>query len=118
MTNHPTFYEKIGFPKGLKDRTFNIQGFGNVGFWAAKFFHGDGSKITTIVEYNSAIHNPSGINPDDAKKWFIEKGTFAGYPHAKEIETKNPLSFMEKECDFLLPAATEKSIHRGNAERL
>lgn len=25
---------------------------------------------------------------------------------------------MEKECDFLLPAAIEKSIHRGNAEQL
>jgi glutamate dehydrogenase (NAD(P)+) len=118
MNNQPTFYEKIGLPKGLKDRTFNLQGFGNVGYWAAKFFHGDGAKITTIVEYNSAIHNPAGFNPDDAKKWFQEKGTFAGYPHAKEIELKNPLSFMEKECDFLVPAATEKSIHKGNAANL
>jgi glutamate dehydrogenase (NAD(P)+) len=118
MNNQPTFYEKIGLPKGLKDRTFNLQGFGNVGYWAAKFFHGDGAKITTIVEYNSAIHNPAGINPDDAKKWFTEHGSFAGYPNAKEIELKNPLSFMEKECDFLVPAATEKSIHKGNADRL
>jgi len=118
MNNQPTFYEKIGLPKGLKDRTFNLQGFGNVGYWASKFFHGDGAKITTIVEYNSAIHNPAGFNPDDAKKWFQEKGTFAGYPHAKEIELKNPLSFMEKECDFLVPAATEKSIHKGNAPNL
>lgn len=118
MNNHPSFYNKVGLPKGLKDRTFNVQGFGNVGFWAAKFFHGDGAKITTIIEYNSAIHNPAGFNPDDAKKWFTEKGTFAGYPHAKEIETKNPLSFMEKSCDFLVPAAVEKSIHKGNAGKL
>ncbi len=118
MVNQPTFYQKIGLPKGLKDRTFNIQGFGNVGYWAAKFFHGDGAKITTIVEYNSAIHNADGINPDDAKKWFSEKGTFAGYPHAKQIELKDPLSFMEKEADFLVPAATEKSIHKDNAPKL
>jgi len=118
MTNHESFYSKIGLTKGLKDKTFNLQGFGNVGYWASKFFHGDGGKITTIVEYNSAIHNPAGINPDDAKKWFSQHGTFAGYTGAKEIELKNPLSFMEKECDFLIPAATEKSIHNGNADRL
>ena len=118
MNNHESFYSKIGLTKGLKDKTFNLQGFGNVGYWASKFFHGDGGKITTIVEYNSAIHNPAGINPDDAKKWFSQHGTFAGYTGAKEIELKNPLSFMEKECDFLIPAATEKSIHNGNADRL
>jgi glutamate dehydrogenase (NAD(P)+) len=118
MNNHESFYSKIGLTKGIKDKTFNLQGFGNVGYWAGKFFAGDGGKITTIVEYNSAIHNPAGINPDDAKKWFTQHGTFAGYPGAKEIELKNPLSFMEKECDFLVPAATEKSIHKGNADRL
>lgn len=118
MNNHESFYTKIGLPKGLKDRTFNHQGFGNVGYWASKFFHGDGGKITTIVEYNSAIHNPSGINPDDAKKWFNENGSFAGYPGATEIELKNPLSFLEKPCDFLIPAAVEKSIHKGNAPKL
>ena len=68
MNNHESFYSKIGLTKGLKDKTFNLQGFGNVGYWAGKFFTGDGGKITTIVEYNSAIHNPAGINPDDAKK--------------------------------------------------
>lgn len=118
MNNHESFYSKIGLTKGLKDKTFSLQGFGNVGYWASKFFHGDGGKIITIVEYNSAIHNPAGINPDDAKKWFSQHGTFAGYTGAKEIELKNPLSFMEKECDFLIPAATEKSIHKGNADRL
>ena len=118
MNNHESFYNKVGMAKGLKDKTFALQGFGNVGYWASKFFHGDGGKITTIVEYNSAIHNPAGINPDDAKKWFTQHGTFAGYTGAKEIELKNPLSFMEKECDFLIPAATEKSIHKGNADNL
>ena len=118
LMSYPTFYEKIGFPKGLKDRTFVMQGFGNVGYWAAKFFHGDGGIITTIVEYNSAIHNPKGFDPDDVKKYFQQKGTLKGYPHATETETKNPRRFMEKQCDFLVPAATEKSVHMENAPRL
>lgn len=67
LMSYPTFYEKIKLTSGLKDKTFNIQGFGNVGYWASKFFYGDGGKITTIIEYNSAIHNPEGFNPDDVK---------------------------------------------------
>jgi glutamate dehydrogenase/leucine dehydrogenase len=40
-----------------------------------------------------------------------EKGTLEGYPLAEETNTENPKSFMEKKCDFLVPAAVEKSIH-------
>lgn len=95
LMTYPSFYEKLGLPKGLKDRTFAVQGFGNVGYWASKFFHQDGGKITTIIEYNSAIYSSKGFDPDHAKKYFNEKGSFAGYSEAEKIETNNPLSFLE-----------------------
>jgi len=113
-----SFYEKIKVTPGIKDKTFALQGFGNVGYWAGKFFYGDGGKVVTIIEYNSAIHNPDGFDPDDVKKYFQEKGTLEGYPKAKESTSTNPLSFMEKPCDILIPAATEKSLHKGNAPNL
>jgi glutamate dehydrogenase/leucine dehydrogenase len=47
-----------------------------------------------------------------------EKGTLEGYPHAIETNTTNPKSFMEKACDILIPAAVEKSIHKGNVDKL
>ena len=94
-----------------------IQGFGNVGYWAAKFFVQDGGIITTIIEYNSAIHNEHGIDIEDAKAYFTEHGTFEGYQDA-EVITENVQNYMEKECDVLVPAATEKSIHKDNAGNL
>lgn len=93
---YPSFFERIKLSRGLKDKTFVIQGFGNVGYWAAKFFRQDGGIITTIVEYNSAIHSSKGFDPDDAKQYFTEKGTFEGYSEAETIELKNPNSYMEK----------------------
>jgi glutamate dehydrogenase (NAD(P)+) len=95
-----------------------IQGFGNVGYWASKFFSQDGAIITTICEYNSSIHNPKGINIEDAKEYYVSKGTFVGFKGATEVIDKNPSSFMEKKADFLLPAASEKAVNLGNVERL
>jgi glutamate dehydrogenase (NAD(P)+) len=67
-----------------------------VGYWAAKFFHDDGGKVTTIIEYNSAIHNPNGFDIEDVKAYFNKKGTLEGYPKATETNTSNPREFMEK----------------------
>lgn len=88
--NTPSFYEKVGLSGGIRGKTFAVQGFGNVGYWASKFIHEVGGKITTIVEYNSAIHNPDGFDPDDVKKHMDEKGTLQGYAKATEGIVENP----------------------------
>jgi glutamate dehydrogenase (NAD(P)+) len=118
LLSYPSFSKKTGLSLGLKDKTIVLQGFGNVGYWAGKFFHDDGAKITGIVEYNSAIYNADGIDVQAAKDHFVKNGSFEGFSGAKEIELKNPLSFMEKPCDILVPAATEKSVNKGNVDKL
>lgn len=118
LLNTKSFLDKSHLSKGIKDKTFVVQGFGNVGYWAAKFIEQDGGKVVSVVEYNSAIWNPKGFNVDDVKKYLKEKGTLEGYPHAVETNTSNPRLFMEKECDILIPAAVEKSIHKGNVNNL
>ena len=71
-----------------------------------------------MIEYNSAIHNDEGLDVEAVKTWMTEKGTLVGFPGAKETETKNPTLFLEKKADFLIPAAVEKSLHQGNAEKI
>ena len=101
--------------KGLAGKTIVVQGFGAVGYWAAKFFHKDGAKIVAIIEYNSAIYCEDGIDPDSAKMYMTAKGTLKGFPGASEEVTLDPTEFMEKECDILLPAAKECAINQSNA---
>lgn len=113
----PTFTTAAKMTPGLKNKTFIMQGFGNVGFWAAKFFFNDGAKITTIIEYNSAIYNAEGFNPDEVQKYFKAKGTLEGFPEAKET-TLNPMSFISKTADFLVPCSIEKSINKSNADSI
>lgn len=118
MTSFPTFLKKVKLPAGIKNRTFNVQGFGAVGYWASHFLQKDGGRVTTIIEYNSAIHNPRGFDVEDVKKYLDEHKTLAGYPKAIEEVTENPQSYLEKQADYLIPAATEKSLHAGNADKI
>lgn len=117
LLNEKTFIEKCGLEtRGIKDKTFIVQGFGAVGYWASKFIEQDGGKITTVCEYNSAIHNPEGLDVQAVKDYMVTNGTLKGFPGATEEETKDPLSYMTKfSADCMIPAATEKSIHNGNA---
>jgi len=55
--------QKVGLTTGLKNKTFIVQGFGNVGFYAAKYMTESGAKLTGVVEYDGSIYNPNGIDP-------------------------------------------------------
>jgi len=48
----------------------------------------------------------------------VENGTFKGYANCDKVELKDPLSYLEEECDYIIPAATEKSINKVNAGNL
>jgi glutamate dehydrogenase (NAD(P)+) len=71
-----------------------------------------------IVEHNSAIYNSRGFDVDDVKHYFQKNKTLKGYAKIQEFDDSDPLSFIEKECDILIPAAIEKSINKDNADRL
>lgn len=81
-----SFYERVKLSKGIKGKTFVVQGFGAVGYWASKFIEQDGGKITTVIEYNSAIHNPAGLDVQKVKDHMTKHGSLAAYPGAKEVE--------------------------------
>ena len=116
LLNLETFVERCGLTVGIADKTFLVQGFGAVGYWASKFIEQDGGKITTVVEYNSAIHNPDGLDVQAVKDYMGANGTLAGFPGATESITENPTQYLLKQADCMIPAATEKSLHKNNAE--
>ena len=116
LLNLQTFCDRAGLTVGIKDKTFLVQGFGAVGYWASKFIEQDGGKVTTVVEYNSAIHNPDGLDVQAVKDFMVTNGTLSGFPGATESIATNPTQFLLKEADCMIPAATEKSLHKNNAE--
>lgn len=105
------FCTKFKLTPGFKGKSVIIQGLGNVGYWAAKFCEEGGAKLIGLVEYNSAIFNPDGLNTDDASNYFKANKSFKDYPKAKEVRLgAENMEVMYKECDILIPAAIENTI--------
>lgn len=68
MLNTQTFIDKVGdSTKGIAGKTFTVQGFGNVGYWAAKFIQRDGGKICTVIERDAAVYKEDGLDIEDVK---------------------------------------------------
>lgn len=98
-------------PKGL---TAVVQGFGNVGYHAARILIEKGVKVIGISDISTAIYNPDGIDVEDARK-YAEKNKLLleGYDKAEHVSPKE--SILEVETDILIPAAVENQITMENA---
>lgn len=102
---------------GLEGKTAIVQGFGNVGSWAARFFSRNGVTIKGVIEHNSAIFSPSGIDVESALNYWNANKSFVGI-QGYEVITDNPMKVLTNQCDILIPAAIEKSINKGNAHQI
>ena len=66
---------KLGVESGLKGKTFMVQGFGNVGYWASRFFVNEGAKLIGVAEFDGSIYDENGINPKDLNSYKMRSKT-------------------------------------------
>jgi len=96
--------------------TCAIQGFGNVGSWAAQLLEERGVNIVAISDLSGAYHNPEGINIKKAMEYRNENnGSLEGYAGAEKID---PEELLLLEVDVLVPAAIEDVITKNNADKI
>lgn len=97
----------------LAKATYVVQGFGNVGSFAAKILTGEyGSTLLAAQDHTGTIHNANGIDVEALFKYAIEKKGIAGFPGAKAIERDD---LWKIKADILIPAALEAQITSKNA---
>lgn len=114
--NDHELMKKLKLDIGLAGKRVIVQGFGNVGYHAAKFLREGGAIVIGIIEWDGAVVNPKGINIDSLNEHRIKTGSITNYPEAKTIKHGNTV--LEHECDILVPAALESQIHIGNAAKI
>ena len=100
----------------LRGATYTVQGFGNVGSWAACLMKQHGSKLIAVEDVSGAISNPDGIDPDDLVEYASKnKGLISGYPKAKPIDRK---TLLQTQADIFIPAALENQITGENVNNI
>ena len=92
-----------------------VQGFGNVGSNAARLMHEAGYKIISIVEWDGALYNPTGIDVDALWEHRFRTGSIHGFAGAEKADSAE---MMITDCDVLVPAATENVITSKNADKI
>ncbi|MFX1352059.1 MAG: Glu/Leu/Phe/Val dehydrogenase [Promethearchaeota archaeon] len=100
---------------GLKDLTVSIQGYGNVGWNAAKLLHEQGAKILAASDSRGGILNTDGFDPIKVYQHKMETGSVVDFPGTERITNEEVL---EIDCDILVPAALENQITKENADRI
>ncbi|MEM6830925.1 MAG: Glu/Leu/Phe/Val dehydrogenase [Bacteroidota bacterium] len=93
-----------------------IQGFGNVGSWAAFLLEERGVNVVAISDLSGAYYNENGIDIQKAIEYRNgNNGSLEGFSGAEKISADELLLL---EVDVLVPAAIEDVITNKNADEI
>ena len=111
---NPEDVARCGLAGGLEGKRVIVQGFGNVGFHAAKYLvELEGVRLVGVIERDGAVLCDTGIDPDELAEHRRRTGGVAGFPGARFVaDGHRALTY---DCDILIPAAMEHQITLANA---
>ncbi|KAJ6676339.1 GLUTAMATE DEHYDROGENASE [Salix viminalis] len=98
--------------KSIKGLTFAVQGFGNVGSWAAKIIHERGGKVVAVSDITGAVKNPDGIDIPELIRHKESTGSLKNFQGADSMDANE---LLVHECDVLIPCALGGVLNRENA---
>lgn len=101
---------KLGM--ALENATAVIQGYGNVGSYAARILADMGCKIIAVSDVYGGICNRDGLNLEQLALHLKETGSVVGFPGTTALTNQE---LLETKCDILVPCALENQITAANA---
>ncbi|UCH70917.1 MAG: Glu/Leu/Phe/Val dehydrogenase [Candidatus Bathyarchaeota archaeon] len=96
----------------VKGSAVAVQGFGNVGWNAARIAYDTGCKIIAVSDSKGGIHYEKGLNPYKIYEYKKKNGSVINYKGCENVTNEE---LLELECDILIPAALENQITKANA---
>jgi glutamate dehydrogenase (NAD(P)+) len=99
----------------LKGARVVAQGFGAVGYHAARFLAEQGAVLVGAADSSGALHDPAGINIARLRQIKQAGGSVLDYPGGRKLARDEVIAI---ECDIWIPAARPDVINESNVERL
>jgi glutamate dehydrogenase (NAD(P)+) len=96
------------------DTSFVVQGYGNVGSWAARIMQQLGCTMVAVSDASGAIRNDAGIDANALEEHIRDGGELVEYDGGEPID---PDDLIAVPCDVFVPAALGGMIHEANADR-
>ena len=91
-----------------------VQGFGNVGRYAALASYEEGAKVIAVNDLKGGVYNEKGLNIPELFKHIAKENTVDGFPGGDPLDSE----ILELECDVLIPAAVGGVITSSNAQKI
>jgi glutamate dehydrogenase (NAD(P)+) len=99
----------------FKGARIAIQGFGNVGYWAARIAEEEGAKVVAVSDVEGGIYNGDGLEIEKVDKHRWNEGSVTSYSEGDKLSNEEVL---EVDCDILIPAAIQGVIREDNAAKI
>jgi glutamate dehydrogenase (NAD(P)+) len=99
----------------LNGATAVIQGFGNVGSYAALDLHRFGLKVIAVADHTGALYDAGGLDIPALMRHAGQHGSIAGFSNQLHFD---PTQVLTLPCDVLVPAAMERVIDGEVAQNL
>jgi glutamate dehydrogenase (NAD(P)+) len=93
--------------KQLTDVRVAVQGFGNVGYHAARLLDQRGATVVAISEKAGGVYDESGVDVEAAGEYYRQNGTLKEFQGGDWITNDELVTC---ECDVLIPAAMENTV--------
>jgi glutamate dehydrogenase (NAD(P)+) len=105
--------ERLQIP--MQGATAVVQGFGNVGSWAAITLAERGAKVIGVSDHTACYIDRSGLDIPALVAHVNTRGVLAGW---SSEALADPAELLATECDVCIPAALERVIDAPMAQRL
>lgn len=96
----------------LEGLRYAVQGFGNVGSWAARLFHERGARIVAVNDTSGSVYNPQGLDVPALREHVRQTRRVRGFAGAQDLPVDAILGI---DCDVLIPAALGNVLTRETA---